>query len=355
MIAGDERSAYRVLLMHSKWGPEGECGLLGHCRTAVERLAEIYDSLPAYVKRSVTRGLESEILLKDRGSSVPDEEATDTTAEGSDPFADNGNEERPFDKDCGLEYSYEDDCKEDAVVAVGAFDVMPLVLAGMDNIQTKTPAVEKLHLSEYVKNLKKAAKENMNSPYRLTETERISILEMKAFRYEIDGVDQERERLIAERDELNEEQLHAYEVARSHISGEIDSQMIMFLSGEGGTGKSKVIQVLTSYTRCLYGKTEGVFGAVLKTAPTGGAAFNIQGHTWQSALCNYGFGRLKIGQQLDDKTANRLSQNLRGIQLFILDEISFVGLEDLYEISARLRVATGVMDRTLSQPKEKPR
>jgi hypothetical protein len=64
-------------------------------------------------------------------------------------------------------------------------------------------------------------------------------------------------------------------------------QMKMLVSGEGGTGKWKiktaVKHVLTKYTPCIPGKTEGVFGSVLMSAPTG-AAYSILGHTWQSAL-----------------------------------------------------------------------
>jgi hypothetical protein len=69
-----------------------------------------------------------------------------------------------------------------------------------------------------------------------------------------------------------------------HLSSEKPEQMIMFVSGEGGTGKSRLIHVITKYTQCVPGKTEGVYGSVLKTEPTGGAAYNILGHTWYSAL-----------------------------------------------------------------------
>eukprot|EP01034_Spumella_vulgaris_P037919 gene37919-46788_t len=51
-----------------------------------------------------------------------------------------------------------------------------------------------------------------------------------------------------------------------------------------GTGKSFLIHALTKYTQIVYGKSVSFFGSVLKTAPTGGAAFNIGGHTWHSAL-----------------------------------------------------------------------
>jgi hypothetical protein len=98
---------------------------------------------------------------------------------------------------------------------------------------------------------------------------------------------------------------------------------------------------VTKYNQIVKGKTEGWFGSVLKTAPTGGAAYNIMGHTWHSALGKTTFKRLTKDGKLSDIQVTNLQRNLRGVSLFILDEISLLSLEDLYEISYRLCVATG--------------
>eukprot|EP01034_Spumella_vulgaris_P037553 gene37553-46326_t len=82
--------------------------------------------------------------------------------------------------------------------------------------------------------------------------------------------------------------------------------------GEGGTGKSFLIHALTKYTQILYGKTVGWFGSVLKTAPTGGAAYNIGGHTWHSALGKTTFSRLTKKSKLSDKQVVSLQKNLQG-------------------------------------------
>ena len=89
------------------------------------------------------------------------------------------------------------------------------------------------------------------------------------------------------------------------------------MTGAGGTGKSFVIDCLTKFTRLRYGRTIGEFGAVLLIARTGGAAINIDGFTWQSA---------------------------HGIRLVILDEISMVPAEYLYDIHLRLCAAFNVPD-----------
>lgn len=56
----------------------------------------------------------------------------------------------------------------------------------------------------------------------------------------------------------------------------------MFISGEGGTGKSFIIALIMEYTRLLYGKQEGLYGAAVAMAPTGCAANIVNGCTWQS-------------------------------------------------------------------------
>ena len=50
------------------------------------------------------------------------------------------------------------------------------------------------------------------------------------------------------------------------------NQMIHFITGEAGTGKSKVIRCLLERIRLKYGKTKGRYGCVLSVAPSGIAA-----------------------------------------------------------------------------------
>ena len=62
----------------------------------------------------------------------------------------------------------------------------------------------------------------------------------------------------------------------------------MFLSGPGGVGKSHVIKLIQSDTIKLIrqsGAVEPDDVLVLLTAPTGVAAFNVNGMTLHSAFC----------------------------------------------------------------------
>ena len=136
---------------------------------------------------------------------------------------------------------------------------------------------------------------------------------------------------------LTKGQLSAYKKAISHIGGEDPTQLIMFISGEGGTGKSFLIALIMEYTRLKYGKQRGLYGAAVAMAPTGCAANVINGFTWQSCYSKgrqcQSEGKEKITQQ----TAKKIGEKFFGTKLGILDEISMINLESLADISHRHR------------------
>lgn len=99
--------------------------------------------------------------------------------------------------------------------------------------------------------------------------------------------------------------------------------LFLFVTGQGGTGKSFLISVINEYLlRASYHNSI----TVIKTAPTGVAAYNIQGATLQRALClpvthknqksDYSSLSAERPQQL-----RNLYQNLSTV---IIDEISMV-------------------------------
>jgi len=75
-------------------------------------------------------------------------------------------------------------------------------------------------------------------------------------------------------------------------------QLLLFVSGQGGTGKSRVIGVLDR----TVGSHSGNSLSVIVTAPTGLAAFNIHGVTIHRTLCL----PVEHGKPAD---YNRLNQN----------------------------------------------
>ena len=62
------------------------------------------------------------------------------------------------------------------------------------------------------------------------------------------------------------------------------NQLIAFLSGEGGTGKTHIIKLLRIKANLLFGKTDGTYGPLVPLGPTGSAANTNDGFTWQSIL-----------------------------------------------------------------------
>ena len=120
----------------------------------------------------------------------------------------------------------------------------------------------------------------------------------------------------------------------------------VFLSGPGSIGKSHVIKLVHSDTLKLL-KLSGAFEPddviALLTAPTGVAAFNINGMTLHSAFL---LGRSKCSsfQHLSHDRLNTLRTKLSRLMFVIIDEVSMVGSNMLLEIHKRLQQIKGVSD-----------
>ena len=118
----------------------------------------------------------------------------------------------------------------------------------------------------------------------------------------------------------------------------------VFLSGPGGVGKSHVIRLIHSDTIKFF-KQLGTFQPddviVLLTAPTGVAAFNINGMTLHSAFL-LGTSKYAGFQPLGHDKLNTLRTKLSNLALIIIDEVSMVGSNMLLEIHKRLQQIKGV-------------
>ena len=119
----------------------------------------------------------------------------------------------------------------------------------------------------------------------------------------------------------------------------------VFLSGPGGVGKSHVIRLIHSDTLKLLrlaGTLQPGDVTVLLTAPTGVAAFNINGMTLHSALL-LGCSKYAGFQPLSHDRLNTLRSRLSRLMLVIIDEVSMVGCNMLLEIHKRLQQIMGVL------------
>ena len=133
---------------------------------------------------------------------------------------------------------------------------------------------------------------------------------------------------IVDIDRLQGKQLHAYSIVRDHFEDEAVGKQTfrMIVSGTAGTGKSYLIQCLRLLLGdCLY-----------VAAPTGPAAYNVDGYTLHSLLA------LPVKSDFKELEGNRLQtmqESLTGIDYLIIDEMSMVGRKLFGQVDRRLRQA----------------
>ena len=120
------------------------------------------------------------------------------------------------------------------------------------------------------------------------------------------------------------------------MNGETTEQLIGFVTGEGGTGKSMLIQTLKEYCQLTFGKQEGIYGSALAMAPTGCAASNIEGYTWQSITCCGFSTNSENDMKPSQETARLIGEKIKGVKLMIFDEVSMLSFTKLAIMEARI-------------------
>ncbi|KAJ8048298.1 ATP-dependent DNA helicase PIF1 [Holothuria leucospilota] len=137
---------------------------------------------------------------------------------------------------------------------------------------------------------------------------------------------------------LNKKQREFYLHVMESITS-MENPLHVFLTGGAGVGKSVVIKVLYQSLHRYLNSIEGTDPddcKIILCAPTGKAAFNINGLTIHSAFQidpNRGYNFLKLNS---DKL-NSLQVKYRHLQVVIIDEISMVGNKQLLFINERLK------------------
>ena len=97
----------------------------------------------------------------------------------------------------------------------------------------------------------------------------------------------------------------------------------LIISGTAGTGKSYLIRCLKLL----------LAGELCVTAPTGVAAFNVDGYTLHSLLIKGDF------KQLEGNRLQTIQQFMTSIRYLIIDEMSMVGRKMFGQVDRRLRQA----------------
>ena len=141
-------------------------------------------------------------------------------------------------------------------------------------------------------------------------------------------------------DKLNFKQRQVYDTVMSLyqkiLDGRSHSQLLLNVDGPAGSGKSFLIQVLSARLQDEADCRGLECSPVIRLAPTGVAAFGINGRTLHSLL------RLPVRKGYADLSASNLASlqgQLRGCDFLVIDEKSMIGLCQLYWIDQRLRQA----------------
>jgi hypothetical protein len=105
-------------------------------------------------------------------------------------------------------------------------------------------------------------------------------------------------------------------------------QTLMYIGGEGGTGKSQIIKTVIAAMTLLHRDQE-----IMLMAPTGAAADNIGGNTYHTAL------GMSVGNRSNRKPPRRIQQLWSRKTIIMIDEISMVDLRTLARINERCKMA----------------
>src|SRR6266496_4311680 len=136
---------------------------------------------------------------------------------------------------------------------------------------------------------------------------------------------------------LNEKQKRIFKRIEKHYNDTILKHRVeplrIIVMGTAGTGKSYLIKAIRERLHTMAGK-EGK-SPVLVIAPTGVAAFNINGSTIHSTLSIPIFNTKNF--DLDGNRLKQLQERLQNVIYLIIDEKSMVGRRMLALIDIRLR------------------
>ncbi|CAG8802972.1 2782_t:CDS:2, partial [Cetraspora pellucida] len=138
---------------------------------------------------------------------------------------------------------------------------------------------------------------------------------------------------------LNEDQKTVLNRIETHYRSILEGHQVeplkIIIMGTAGTGKSYLIRAIRDRLRMM--TVDKVDSPVLVLAPTGVAAFNINGSTLHSTLSLPILSRNNF--DISGERLNQLQSKLSHVKYFIIDEKSMVGHHMLALIDMRLRQA----------------
>lgn len=110
---------------------------------------------------------------------------------------------------------------------------------------------------------------------------------------------------------------------------------LLIVHGGGGTGKSVVINIVSLWVQKILNVSGDDINSpyIVKCAPTGMAAQNIEGQTLHSTF-KFRFGNEYFS--LSDKARDTLRDHFKNVRVVIIDEMSMMKADQLYHLHMRL-------------------
>jgi hypothetical protein len=136
---------------------------------------------------------------------------------------------------------------------------------------------------------------------------------------------------------LNAEQKKAFRIVANHAMCIAPEQLLMHLSGMGGTGKSRVIKALVRFF-----DRQGEPYCLILLAPTGTVAALIGGCTYHSFL-GINTGKDTVGESL--ALVEDVKTRMLGVNYMLMDKDSMLSTVNNCRISAHCCEVYGVFDK----------
>jgi len=292
----DDRSAYSILLLHRVW-PDGEQLKItkdGKLEGAKEYLLSIlhngFQPHVAGLLKIISTSEDHHTQSLSTNSVVNSVQQICQSEIGMNTDADDPSNHDTIDESTGVIYTEPNDMDINDHEFVGIQGYSDLLNFDQANIITES---EQVMATQHIENAKITYEQNQKDNFNVTELSALPVVsvslredstlpfvQVKNYTTRLASLD----RVI---EQFDDEQRKAYDTVKKALDQTNHSnrtQLIMFASGEGGTGKSHFIKAISEYANLKFGKTRGKYGRVIKWGPTGSSAYNIGGCTWQSGL-----------------------------------------------------------------------
>jgi hypothetical protein len=352
---GDEKFCRATLLLHVPWPLDGEDAIVSSSSSAVETLNQLLnsDNIPVFLRELLKTQEQSQAHYSGLADDFDENTTTDGEADAqtTDLHADDDHIETAFpgvDAEGDDEYLEQNHTSDELLNFATEMEKKEREddKRGNKSYRKHVRKISKRQYAEYESFIDRKKQEYMtkyaaaNQLVQLSNVPKRDDFEFKAERkVNVDNFDNRLKALEKGISDLKGRQLNAFKTATSHISGSINNQLIMFMSGEGGTGKSKVIKLLVEHTMLHFGRQKGFYGAAVAMAPTGSASKNIHGFTWQSILRKGTRSSLTQDLNPTHKTRQAIGKDLHGVRLIVIDEVSMLSCKDLEVVETRFRLA----------------